>query len=76
MNKASLESMCGRRSSKKLVPESHTHPENQIRSSMIGFTEIKDNVNAELMLLRCVWHYMYARMLEPRATQHRCTCHT
>ena len=30
-------------SSFKLVPECHTHPENQIRSSMIGFTEMKDN---------------------------------
>ena len=28
-------------SSFKLVPECHTHPENQIRSSMIGFTEIR-----------------------------------
>ena len=44
-------------SSFKLVPEGHTHPENQIRSSMIGFG-MKDSgrVKADLMLLGCVWH--------------------
>ena len=30
-------------SSFKLVPECHTHPENQIRASMIGFVGIKDS---------------------------------
>ena len=42
----------------KLVPECHTHPENQIRSSMIGFIGMKDSgrVKADLMLLGCVWH--------------------
>ena len=27
----------------KLIPECHTHPENQIRSSVIGFIEMKDS---------------------------------
>ena len=45
-------------SSFKLVPECHTHPENQIRSSMIGFIGMKDSgrVKADLMLLGRVWH--------------------
>ena len=44
----------------KLVPERHTLPENQIRSSMIGFTEIKDTVRGEsgsdaTYYVGCVW---------------------
>ena len=40
----------------KLVPECHTHPENQIHSSMIGFIGDKGQcVKVDLMLLWCVW---------------------
>ena len=47
-------------SSFKLVPECHTHPENQIRSSMIGFIGMKDSgrVKADLMLLAGVCGYV------------------
>ena len=62
-------------SSFKLVPGCHTHPENQIRSSMIGFIGLPDSVSicmyvAALQLSHALPSYMCAGSLEVHKYTH------